>query len=320
MLVPRLIFQAEDSGFSAGLEDIFNTAVSENRSTVRSAAAVSAGLIAIVLLCRMVVGQEKMSPLRATSLAGSVGITAACAVSLRAMIRLGAETVSQISDCSMLMLPALASATVSSGAPGSAGTIYAGTVFFSDLLLSLISKVLLPLVYLFIGLATANAALENHLLDEMRGFLSWLITGCLKTVLYVYIGYITVSGVISGSTDAAAVKATKATLSNTVPVVGSVISDASESVVAGASMLKSSLGVSGMLAVLGIFLTPFFRIAIHYLILKLTKAVCGTVGQSNHVTLVGDLSSAMGFLLAMTGACALIALLSAVCFMKAVGA
>lgn len=320
MLATMMIFPAENDEFSSGIEEILNTAIAENRSTVRSAAALAAGLMAVVLLCKMVSGHEKSLPLRATSMVGSVGITAACAVSLRAMIGLGTETISKITDCSLLMLPALASAEVSSGAPGTAGALYSGTVFFSNLLLVLISRVLVPLVYLFIGLATANAALGNQLLSSMRDFLSWLITGCLKTVLYVYLGYLTLTGVISGSADAASVKMAKAALSNTVPVVGSVISDASESVVAGAAMLKSSLGVSGMLAVLGICAAPFLKIAIHYLILKITKAVSGTVGEENHVALIGDLSSAMGFLLGMTGTCALIALLSTVCFMKAVGA
>lgn len=309
-----------ETDFPGEVAEILQAAIEDNRSTLRTGAALAASLIAIVILCSLASGHEEKSPLKPASMAGSAAITAACSVSLRAMIRLGTETISKITDYSVLMLPALSSATVSTGAYHSAGAIYSGTILFSDLLLTLIDKVLVPFVYLFIGLATANAVLENNLLDSMREFLSWLITGCLKAVLYVYIGYISVSGVISGAADAASVKATKAALSNTVPVVGSVISDASESVVAGAAMLKSSLGVGGMVAVIGICAAPFLKIAIHYLLLKVTKAVCGTVGRQNHVHLLGDLSSAMGFLLAMTGTCALIVLISVVCFLKAVGA
>lgn len=312
--------EGETQEFAAGVEDIISDSVAQNKATILQAAELAAILTTIVLLCKCAAFAKEKSSLAPASLIGSAAITAACAVSMQAMIRLGSETIEKIMDHALLMLPALASATVSTGAYGTAGAIYSGTILFSDLIMALITKILVPLVYVFIGVATANAALNNHLLDSLREFISWLISGSLKIILYVYIGYVTLSGIISGGTDAAAVKATKLAMGNAVPVVGSIISDASETVVAGAMLLKNSLGVAGMLGVLGICVSPFLKIAIHYLILKLTKAVCGTVGMENHVTLIGDLSTAMGFLLSMTGTCALIMLLSVICFMKAVGA
>ena len=47
-------------------------------------------------------------------------------------------------------------------------------------------------------------------------------------------------------------KAAKFTISNMVPVVGGVISDTAETLLAGASVLRNAAGVFGMLAVIGI--------------------------------------------------------------------
>ena len=141
----------------------------------------------------------------------------------------------------------------------------------------------------------------------------------LRVVLFVFTGYLTVTGVISGSADAAAVRATKAAVSGMVPVVGSILSDASETLLASASALKSSMGVFGMLAVLAICLTPFLKIGAQYLLLKGTAAVSGTIGMPQQVKLVKHAATAMGYLLAMTGACALMLLISVVCFLKVVG-
>ena len=113
-------------------------------------------------------------------------------------------------------------------------------------------------------------------------------------------------------------KAAKATLSGAVPVVGGIISDASESVLAAAGVLKSSAGVFGMLAVIAIALAPFVRIAVEYLAMRLTAAVGGAFGSPAHTQLLSAVSTAMGYLLAMTGSCALMALISSCCFMKAV--
>ena len=71
----------------------------------------------------------------------------------------------------------------------------------------------------------AWAALGNDGLKRIGGLLKWLITILLSVVLLAFVGYLNLSGVISGGADAATVKAAKFTISNMVPVVGSVISD-----------------------------------------------------------------------------------------------
>ena len=308
----------EQGELGQGIAAIFECAARDNRSTLRQAAALAATLIGVVLLCGTVSAVHTGTGLQAASVVGALGITAACTVQFHAMIQLGAQTVQDMADYGTLLLPALASATVATGAVGSAGAIYAGTVLFSELLTVLIAKVLIPMVYLYIAVATANAAMDNQQLASIRDFLAWLITGSLKLILYVYTGYIAISGIVSGAADALSVKATKLALGGMIPVVGSIIADASETVVLSASVMKSSMGVFGMLAVLGFCAAPFLKLAIHYLLLKVTKAVCGTVGLRNHVELVDCLSKAMGFLLGMTGTCAVMLLLSAVCSLKVV--
>ena len=70
---------------------------------------------------------------------------------------------------------------------------------------------------------------------------------------------------------------------------------------------------------LAVFLSPFLKIGVHYLILKLTAAVCGIFGEKGLTELIGDFSTAMGLLLAMTGSECLLLLISTVCFLKGVG-
>jgi stage III sporulation protein AE len=84
--------------------------------------------------------------------------------------------------------------------------------------------------------------------------------------------------------------------------------------------VKNAVGVYGLIAVAAIAVGPFLRIGVQYLLLKLTAAFCGVFGSKKCSDLVGDFSSAMGILLAMTGAVCLILLISLICFMKGVGA
>lgn len=305
--------------FRSGVRSILRAAAGGSGGALRSGLRLCAVLLAMVTLCAVVRMSAQKDPVNAVSAVGALGICAACLGGMQSMISLASETVTRLSDYSACLLPVMASAMAMSGGTVSAGALYAGTALFSGLLSRLIARLLLPGVSVYLVVAAAEAALADSLLSELREFVGWLISKSLRVVLFVFTGYLTVTGVISGSADAAAVRATKAAVSGMVPVVGSILSDASETLLASASALKSSMGVFGMLAVLAICLTPFLKIGAQYLLLKGTAAVSGTIGMPQQVKLVKHAATAMGYLLAMTGACALMLLISVVCFLKVVG-
>jgi len=99
---------------------------------------------------------------------------------------------------------------------------------------------------------TIGQALGEEALKKLADLLKWLMTWGLKIILYLFTGYIGLTGVVSGTTDAAAMKAAKLTVSGMIPVVGGILSDASEAVLIGADAAKNAVGIYGMLAVLAI--------------------------------------------------------------------
>ena len=64
--------------------------------------------------------------------------------------------------------------------------------------------------------------------------------------------------------------------------------------------------------VLAICLTPFLQLAVHYLTYKLAAALSAAVGGGRVCALIDSLSGAFGMILGMTGACALLLLVSLV--------
>lgn len=273
-------------------------------------------LLAVLTFCALLQWQKE--PPAALVVVGALGIAGATVASMQSMVQLAAGTIEELSAYGTCMLPVLASATAMSGGVSSSTALYGGAVLFSQLLTRAISKLLIPGVWLFLAVATAEAALGNQMLTELRKLIGWLISKGLKLFVGLFLAYLSLTGVITASVDASAAKMTKAAVSGMVPVVGGMISDASETLLASAGVLKNSVGVFGMLAVLAIALTPFLRVAAHYLLLRLTTAVGGAVALKPHVTLLEQLTTAMGFLLAMCAACCLLLLMATVCLMRVV--
>lgn len=292
-------------------------ALTGSDSALKSGMKLCAILLAVVTLCAIVKMASHLDIGNAVSVVGALGICAVFAGSFQSMLHLATETLEQLTEYTGCLLPVLASAVAMSGGMASSTAMYTGTVIFSELLMQLITKVLTPIVYFYLVVATAEAALASDMLSEIREFIGWLVSKSLRIILFVFTGYMSISGVISGTSDAAAVKATKA-VSGMVPVVGGILSDASDTLLASASTLKNCIGVFGMLAILAICLTPFLQVGIQYLLLKGTAAISGTIGMKPHIRLLKNFSSAMGYLLAMNGTCALMMLISAVCFLKVV--
>lgn len=190
---------------------------------------------------------------------------------------------------------------------------------FDSLLTGLLAGLLGPLMYLFLSLSLGLRRHWQQAAGAAAGLFQkphHLVFEAGAVSLYRLHG--PPPGVISGTADAAAVKVTKMAISGAVPVVGGMLSNATETVLAGAAAVRSTAGVLGLLAILAITAAPFLKLGAQYLLLKLTAALCGVVGSENHTALTENFAQAMGLLLATTGTCCLIQLISTVCFMKGV--
>ncbi len=305
----------ENETFAQGLWHIAKTAISTIRPELADASGVCLSIIAAVLLMSILstISQSASGSLRLT---GSVIIGILLLEPVNTMVQLGTDTIGQISEYGKLLLPVMTAAMAAQGGATTSAALYAGTVFFDTLLTTAISRLIVPALYIYLCLCVASCSVEQDMLKRVRDFIKWAMTWGLKWTLYIFTGYISITGVISGAVDASALKAAKLAISGVVPVVGGILSDASETILVSAGMMKSAAGVYGIFAVLAICISPFLKIGVQYLLLKLTGAVCNMFGYKPAVTLVEDFSSGMGIVLAMTGTVCIMLLVSLVCFMK----
>lgn len=309
------IMPQETLDFGEGLRELLQKALGSIRPDLKEAAVICASILGIVILLSVLQSFPGMTE-RVSNLAGTVAVSTILLSSTNSMVALGTKTVQELSDYGKLLLPVMTSAMAAQGHVSSSAALYAGTVFFDAVLSSLISSLLVPMVYLYLVLYTANSAVGEDLLKKMADFIKWLMSWGIKIILYIFTGFMGITGVVSGTTDAAALKAAKLTISGMVPVVGGILSDASEAVLVGAGVVKNAAGIYGILAVLAVAVSPFLKIGTHYLILKAAAAVCGIFGSRQITDLIGAFSTAMGFLLAMTASVCFLLLISTVCFLK----
>lgn len=305
-----------------GLKDLLETGSESIGGIVKQALRSGVLLLSVVLLSGIAEGAMSGGSgkgLPTISVASALAVTAVAVTDANALIGMGGKVIEKMEVFSKVLLPTMAAVTAASGSPASAAAKQLATMLFSDVLMSLINRFLLPLVYAYIVVSTGYAALGNDGLKRIAGTIKWVVTSVLTAVLIAFVGYLSVSGVIAGTTDAIALKATKFTVSSVVPVVGGIISDAAETVLVGAGVLKNSVGVFGMLVVLGMCVVPFLQLGVHYLTYKIVAALSATAANSKVAGLIDSISGAFGLVLGMTGACTLLLLVSLVSAVKVSG-
>ena len=307
---------SEGVDLNEGLTKILDTGSGAVPGILRKAVRSGVLLLAVVVLCALVEELSKSvgssGELDAGALVGALAVTAVAVADVHALVGMGREALEQMGGFSKVLLPTITAAAAASGAPGGAAARQLATMLFSDVLLTLIERLLLPMVYAYVAACTAYAALGNEGLKRVADLLKWAVRSILTGVLLTFVGYLTVSGVIAGSADAVTLKAAKLTISGMVPVVGGILSDAAETVLAGAGILRNTVGVFGMLGVLALCVVPFLQLGVHYLVYKLTAALAATVSGGRMSALIDRIGGAFGLVLGMTGASALLLLVSLV--------
>ena len=287
---------AQESGGTAeygatldeGLESLLDTGTRELRGALKRAGRSGALLLVILLFCALAesVGGTQRGSVKAASLAGTLAVAAVAAADVNSLLGMGTGSIERMTSFANVLLPTAAVLTAATGAVTGAAARQMAAALFSDVLISLINALLVPLLYGYIAASVVQAALEREELKRMADLLKWAVTTLITIVMTAFVGYLTASGVVAGAADAAAVKAARFAISGAIPVVGGILSDAAETVLASAGVLRGTVGVFGMVTVLGVCLAPLLQMAVHYLAYKLVAALSCAFGGGPVCTLV----------------------------------
>ena len=299
------------NSFPEGLCAIWNHLRKDVNTVLRRQTRGAVSVLLVAVLCGLVSGFQKGvgDESRFLPMAGGLAVTALTAGSLDSLMGAGTAVMEQMNTFSKALLPTLSAAVAASGGIVSASVRQVATIFFVDLLLSLIRGLLLPLVYFYVAAAAADAMLPGRRLAgisrAIRKGTVWLLTGALA----LFTLYLTVSGAAAGSADTVTARLARSAV-GVLPVVGSILADAADSVLAGAGAVKNTVGAAGLLAVLAVCLLPLVRLGVQYLVYKAAAFLAGILGAEQLTGLIDALGGAFGLIFGMTGACGLLLLIS----------
>ena len=300
----------DQADLNMGLQALWGSGQAQAGTALQKALRSGVTLLILVMICQVASGFFPEGTPDAVFLGGAAAVTLTASSNLNSMMGLGRSAIDALDTFSKVLLPTLTAASAATGSAAAAYVRQSATMLFADLLITVIGQLILPMVYAYVALCAAQTALGNDGLGKLAGFIKWGSISILTVLLLAFTAYLTISDAIAGSADAVVMKTTKFTISTFIPVLGGILADATESVLAGTVLLKNAVGVLGLITVLGICLTPFLQLGIHYLIYKVAAALASIVADKRLSNLIDSISGAFGLVMGMTGTCGVLLLIS----------
>ncbi len=251
-------------------------------------------------------------------LAGVLAVAAAAVGNVSSYMSIAGEMVLELEMFSKALLPTLAAAGTASGAALSASAKYLAASLFLDVLITVSTRIVLPLISAYLAASIADAAVGGGTLRGVANLIKWLTVTVMTAVTLAFVTYLTVTGVISSSADAVAMRLAKAAISTALPVVGGIISDAAGVVMNGAAALRNAVGVFGLAVICAVCLAPFLKLASYMLVYKAASALAAPITDARIAKLLGDIGTAYGMTLGLVGSVSMMLFVSVISAMKAV--
>ena len=303
-----------ETGFdlNGGINAVLRVA-RDNLGSVLAAAVGSAAAAAAAALVGVVCAGAFPSAKSAVSAASSVGVVLAGAGGLTSAVGAAAALQTRLAEFSALIFPVLTAASAAAGNGGEAVMRQSAVALFSDAAVQAGDRLLWPLIGVILaarlGGEVSGTALMTRTADGIRnGFM-----GAVRIFLMLFVGYITISGAAGRAADSLALRSAR-TAAASVPYVGGVVGEAADAVLAGAGVMRSQLGVFGVVAVLGSAVVPLLSCGLGWGTMKLVAALCASLPEAVGSGAAAAVADAMGVALAFcAGTTALILLSLTVC-------
>ena len=259
-------------------------------------------LIAIALLCSLASAVCPGSKIPETmELISCCTAALLLAGSLDGVITQAADSLNCLSDYAKAAVPAFFTALAACGAAVSASVKYASVTFATDVFMTISQRFILPLIYAYLAVSISGSLFDSSMIQTVSRVTKWCAVSAMTVTSTAFCLFISLSGAISASADAAAVKTAKTVISTALPVVGGILSDSAAAMLSAAGVIKNSAGIFGLIAVCAICAGPFSVLSVKMLVFKACSALSELSCGGKYAKLLSNVGTAFGMLLGLVG-------------------
>lgn len=202
-------------------------------------------------------------------------------------------------------VPAYAAVIVAGGQAALATSYSTVLLAGTECIAAIVTGVALPLLMVSLGMTAVGAISEKNRLGTLGGLLAKFAGWLLATVTGIFTALLSMQSLVASSADSIGQRAAKMSISSFVPIVGGALSETFGTVTGCLRLLRSTLGMFGVLAAAALVLPSFFRCLAWSVALGVCRMAAEVLGVKSVTTLLGAVQTVIKTLMGILAVCAL---------------
>jgi len=201
---------------------------------------------------------------------------------------IGSGAIEAMSSFTGEFFPLMLALLTALGGLTSAAILNPATVVLTTGISMLYKAFVLPLIILLAVFTLISHYSSTIKLSGFCCLFKTIIKWGIGIGLTIFIGVVTVQGLLGSSFDGVSIKTAKFTIDKFVPIVGSLFAQSVDVVISCTLLIKNAVGIAGIIIIAAIVISPAFAILAHYFLFKLTGAVLEPIAGNGICKFVQD--------------------------------
>lgn len=209
------------------------------------------------------------------------------------------DTISKMHNFIIAILPLILGLMAMLGGLFSASFFHPLIISFLYFIVVLVDKVVLVLIFLSLVLHLVSQMNQTFQLTKLADLLRKISLGLLFMSLTIFLTILSAKGTITAVQDGLGIKTAKFVTNNFIPVVGRMLSEATDTIFATTQVIKNGLGLFGLITILLVVCLPIIKVAVIGGFYKFAAAILQPIGDDQVVKSISIISDHVFYLLAI---------------------
>lgn len=197
-------------------------------------------------------------------------------------------SISEMQKQMQIIFPLMLTLMAASGGISSVAICRPAVAFFSSVIVSLISTVIVPLSITIITFSMAGNLTKELKLSKFTVFFKSINKWIIGVSISIFGLFFSLQGITSSTYDGIVRRAAKYAIGNGIPIVGGFLSGGFDLAVAGSILIKNALGSMSIFLIVSVLFEPAILLICVNMLLRFTAAVTQPLGDSRISDFLGE--------------------------------
>ncbi|MCC8074110.1 MAG: stage III sporulation protein AE [Clostridiales bacterium] len=259
---------------------IFNVLTNQAKGPIKSGIIVLVFTMLSSFFQSMNSGVNKSDTSEIFSTVTSLIISIFLATQLTDCIALCCSTIKLCANFAYAFFPAFCVIVATSGGTLTSFSVNTTLLILAQALNYIAELLFIPITNCFLALGICSSIRKELNLNGLISTLKRLITTAISTISAVFVSILSVKTAVASRADALGLRSVRFAINSVVPVIGSSISEGLLSIQSYSSLIKTSVGIVGIIAVVSVFLPALLEVVAWRFMLSVSSLCCEVFGDT----------------------------------------